>query len=39
LIGAGTGGASQQKTLNMIRQEIELSEFNGEAIIVKFKKG
>ncbi|MDR2755837.1 MAG: macro domain-containing protein [Planctomycetaceae bacterium] len=38
LIGAGTGGASQQKTLNMILEEVEHSEFDGEVIIVKFKK-
>ncbi|MDR0704731.1 MAG: macro domain-containing protein [Planctomycetaceae bacterium] len=38
LIGSGTGGASQQKTLNMICEEIEHSEFDGEVIIVKFKK-
>jgi O-acetyl-ADP-ribose deacetylase (regulator of RNase III) len=36
LIGSGTGGVSQQKTLDMIRDEIEHSEFNGEAVIVKF---
>jgi O-acetyl-ADP-ribose deacetylase (regulator of RNase III) len=38
LIGAGTGGASQQKTLDIIREEIEHSDFEGETVIVKFKK-
>lgn len=38
LIGAGTGGASQKKTLRMIQEEIEQSAFDGEVIIVKFKK-
>jgi O-acetyl-ADP-ribose deacetylase (regulator of RNase III) len=38
LIGAGTGGVSKQKALDMIREEIELSDFEGEAVIVKFKK-
>ena len=38
LIGAGTGGASQQKTLDMICEEISSSDFEGEAVVVKFKK-
>ena len=38
LIGAGTGGASQQKTLGMIRDEIGQSDFEGEAVIVKYKR-
>ncbi|MGL4942446.1 MAG: macro domain-containing protein [Thermoguttaceae bacterium] len=37
LIGAGTGGFSQQKTLDMIHEEIERSEFDGEVVIVKYK--
>ncbi|MDR1480240.1 MAG: macro domain-containing protein [Planctomycetaceae bacterium] len=36
LIGAGTGGTSEQKTLSMIREEIEHSDFEGEAVIVKY---
>ena len=38
LIGAGTGGAAQQKSLNVICDEIERSEFNGKVVIVKFGK-
>ena len=38
LIGAGTGGAAQQKTFDMIREQIEQSDFDGEVIIVKYKK-
>ena len=38
LIGAGTGGTSQQKALDMIREEIEQSDFDGEVVIVKYKK-
>ncbi|MDR1934767.1 MAG: macro domain-containing protein [Candidatus Accumulibacter sp.] len=37
LIGAGTGGASQQKTLDWMREEAEASGFEGEVIIVRFK--
>jgi O-acetyl-ADP-ribose deacetylase (regulator of RNase III) len=38
LIGAGTGGNSQQKTLTIIRDETEQSTFDGEIIIVQYKK-
>ncbi|MDR1923378.1 MAG: macro domain-containing protein [Planctomycetaceae bacterium] len=38
LIGAGTGGFSQQKTLNIINNESELSTFDGEIIIVQYEK-
>ena len=37
LIGAGTGGVSQQKTLDIIREEVEQSDFDGEAVIVKYR--
>jgi O-acetyl-ADP-ribose deacetylase (regulator of RNase III) len=36
LIGAGTGGAAQQKSLDMIRDEIERSDFDGNVLVVKF---
>jgi len=38
LIGAGTGGVSQQKTLVMIREEIDQSDFDGEVVIVRYKR-
>ena len=38
LIGAGTGGASQQRTFDNIREEMEQSDFDGEVVIVKYKK-
>ena len=38
LIGAGTGGVSQQKTLDMIQGEIEQSDFGGKVIVVKYRK-
>jgi O-acetyl-ADP-ribose deacetylase (regulator of RNase III) len=36
LIGAGTGGASRQKTQRLIHAEIEASGFPGEALIVAY---
>ena len=36
LIGAGTGGAAQQKSLDMICEEIEQSDFDGDVVVVKF---
>jgi O-acetyl-ADP-ribose deacetylase (regulator of RNase III) len=36
LIGAGTGGASKQKTLALMREECEQSGFDGEIVIVVF---
>ncbi|MDR1054016.1 MAG: macro domain-containing protein [Planctomycetaceae bacterium] len=38
LIGAGTGGKSQQKTLTIILDETEQSTFDGDIIIVQYKK-
>ncbi|MDR3353300.1 MAG: macro domain-containing protein [Zoogloeaceae bacterium] len=37
LIGAGTGGASRQKTQALIQAEIEAFDFPGEALIVAYK--
>jgi len=37
LIGAGTGGAAQQKSLDMVREEIERSDFDGDVLVVKFR--
>ncbi|MDR0673279.1 MAG: macro domain-containing protein [Zoogloeaceae bacterium] len=39
LIGAGTGGASRQKTLDLIRVEAEASGFSGEVVIVDYAPG
>jgi O-acetyl-ADP-ribose deacetylase (regulator of RNase III) len=39
LIGAGTGGASQQKTLAIMEEEAQKSGFDGEVRIVRFKPG
>jgi O-acetyl-ADP-ribose deacetylase (regulator of RNase III) len=39
LIGAGTGGASRQKTLDFMRAEAETSSFAGEVVIVTYKPG
>jgi O-acetyl-ADP-ribose deacetylase len=36
LIGAGTGGGSPQKVLQMICEEIECSDFSGDAVIVRY---
>jgi O-acetyl-ADP-ribose deacetylase (regulator of RNase III) len=38
LIGAGTGGASAQKTLVLMREECEQSGFDGEIVIVVFNR-
>jgi len=38
LIGTGTGGAAQQKSLDMIHDEIEHSDFRGKVVVVKFGK-
>lgn len=38
LIGAGTGGGSPEEVREMIREEIETSEFHGRAVIVTFGK-
>jgi len=38
LIGAGTGGGKAENVLNIIRSELSKIEFNGEVIIVQYKK-
>jgi O-acetyl-ADP-ribose deacetylase (regulator of RNase III) len=38
LIGAGTGGTGREKTLALMQEEIEQSGFEGEAVIVMFKR-
>jgi O-acetyl-ADP-ribose deacetylase (regulator of RNase III) len=38
LIGAGTGGVSAQKSLDITTEESEQSNFDGKIVIVKFKK-
>jgi hypothetical protein len=38
LIGAGTGGFLEQKTLDIIRDESEQSTFDGEIIIIQYEK-
>jgi O-acetyl-ADP-ribose deacetylase (regulator of RNase III) len=38
LIGAGTGGAEREKTLVLMREEIEQSGFEGEVVIVVFRR-
>ena len=36
LIGAGTGGAAQQKSLDIIHEEIKQSNFDGDVFVVKY---
>ncbi|GHT90853.1 hypothetical protein AGMMS50289_14790 [Betaproteobacteria bacterium] len=38
LIGAGTGGAGREKTLMLMQEEIGQSGFEGEVVIVVFKR-
>lgn len=38
LIGAGTGGCSVEKTLNLMQDETQRCSYQGKVIIVKYKK-
>lgn len=38
LIGAGTGGGSPERVLDLIRNELHSIEFKGEARIVRYRK-
>jgi len=39
LIGAGTGGGGPERILDLIRDELRSIEFEGEARIVRYRKG
>jgi len=39
LIGAGTGGGSQEEVEAMIHDEIDRSDYSGRAVIVRFTQG
>ena len=38
LIGAGTGGAKEQRVLELMQNELESVDFNGEVRIVRFRR-
>ena len=39
LIGAGSGGGNPDKILEMIQDELDTIDFDGEVVIVRYRKG